>query len=65
MNGHVDTEMQIADFGFAATNRPAMMCQSIVGTKTYMAPELLGRMGAYRNSDHGYDATLVRFKELK
>ena len=32
---------QIADFGFAATERSSMGCQSIVGSKTYMAPEVL------------------------
>lgn len=47
---------KIADFGFAASGRDNMMCSSIVGSRTYMAPEVLGRrFGQYQN----YDGTLV------
>lgn len=51
--------VQIADFGFAAIGAP-MLCQSIVGSKTYMAPEVLGRRSnAAAHPASGYDGALV------
>lgn len=37
------------------------MCQSVVGSKTYMAPEVLNRRSAmYYDPDRGYDGAKVR-----
>lgn len=51
--------LQIADFGFAASGREGMMCDSIVGSKTYMAPEVLNRGTNMQYDHHGYDGAKV------
>ncbi|CAM9478377.1 unnamed protein product [Ectocarpus sp. 8 AP-2014] len=53
-----DFTLKIADFGFAALGRERMICRSIVGSRTYMAPEVLnlGQSYAY-GDDAAYDAT--------
>ncbi|CAM9576176.1 unnamed protein product, partial [Hapterophycus canaliculatus] len=48
--------LKIADFGFAASGREEMICHSIVGSKAYMAPEVLRRRRTYAHAyDAGYD----------
>ena len=52
--------VQIADFGFAAIGESPMLCQSIVGSKTYMAPEVLGRRSyTFPPGSAGYEGALV------
>ncbi|CAM9666653.1 unnamed protein product [Laminaria digitata] len=52
--------LKIADFGFAAIGEAPMMCQSIVGSKTYMAPEVLGRRSiTFTHLAAGYDGSLA------
>lgn len=51
---------QIADFGFAASGRDTMMCHSIVGSNTYMAPEVIQRRFNFAHDDDpGYDGRKV------
>lgn len=55
---------QIADFGFAAVGsvigEAPMLCQSIVGSKTYMAPEVLcRRSNTFTHPANGYHGALV------
>eukprot|EP00904_Undaria_pinnatifida_P000978 jgi/Undpi1/10881/HiC_scaffold_3.g01407.m1 len=53
-----DGTPEIADFGFAAIGETRNMCQSIVGSKTYMAPEVMGHQC---NASHpiGYDGAMA------
>ncbi|CAM9414191.1 unnamed protein product, partial [Scytosiphon promiscuus] len=51
-----DFSLKIADFGFAASGRETMMCHSIVGSNTYMAPEVIQRkFNLAHDPGQGYD----------
>lgn len=49
---------QIADFGFAAMERPHMLCNSIVGTHAYTAPEVLGGATVYLGHQVSHTSTI-------
>lgn len=50
--------LKIADFGFAKIGDPSKMCQSIVGSKTYMAPEVMGHQ-SHPDQPLGYSGALA------
>ncbi|CAN0038767.1 unnamed protein product [Pylaiella littoralis] len=50
-----DFNLKIADFGFAAAGPANMLCESIVGSKAFMAPEVVGRLGPQCYNGRGYE----------
>jgi len=52
-------DCQIADFGFAASGLRGTMCHSIVGSRTYMAPEVISPQVDDYGREVGYDPTKV------
>lgn len=53
---------QIADFGFATIGEPSKKCQSIVGSKTYMAPEVMGHQ-SHPDLPLGYNGASVSLSQ--
>ncbi len=56
----IDRDCQIADFGFAASGLRGTTCHSIVGSRTYMAPEVISPQVNDYGVELGYDPAKVR-----